>query len=103
MGRRVLSVQAVHSAGRRVLAKMLVPVKSARQQGLMALHTVHEGFKEERTACINRFRGVLVEPGLVFPVGTKALRAKLPDAIEDASKELSANTPPHSRQPTPQA
>lgn len=66
-----------------------VPVKSARQQGLMALHTVREGFKEERTACINRIRGVLVEAGLAFPIGPKALRAKLPDALEDASNELS--------------
>jgi len=30
-----------------------VPIKSCEQQGLMSLHRVREGFKEERTACIN--------------------------------------------------
>ncbi len=51
---------------------------------------VREGFKEERTACINRIRGILAEFGLVFNKSPKALRAKLADVIEDASNELSA-------------
>ena len=38
-----------------------VPIKTAEQQGVMAVHRVREGFKEERTACINRIRGVLAE------------------------------------------
>ena len=42
-----------------------VPVKTCEQQGVMSLHRVREGFKEERTACINRIRGVLTEFGLV--------------------------------------
>lgn len=66
-----------------------VPVKSARQQGLMSLHLVREGFKEERTACINRIRGILAEAGLVFGKSPKVLRAKLAETIEDASNELS--------------
>jgi transposase len=41
-----------------------VPIKTAEQQGVMALHRVRVGFKEERTACINRIRGVLTEFGL---------------------------------------
>ena len=36
-----------------------VPVKSAEQQGQLAVHRLREGFKEERTALINRIRGVL--------------------------------------------
>ena len=65
-----------------------VPVKTAEQQGVMSLHRVREGFKEERTACINRIRGVLAEFGLVLGKSPKALRAGLADVIEDASNEL---------------
>jgi len=66
-----------------------VPVKTCEQQGVMSLHRVREGFKEERTACINRIRAVLGEHGLVFGKSPKALRAVLADVIEDASNELS--------------
>ena len=67
-----------------------VPVKSCEQQGVMSLHRVREGLKEERTACINRIRGVLAEFGLVFAQSPKALRARLAEVIEDASNELTA-------------
>lgn len=66
-----------------------VPIKSAEQQGVMALHRVREGFKEERVACINRIRSVLAEHGLVFAKSPKALRLVLADVLEDASNELS--------------
>ena len=65
-----------------------VPVKTAQAQGVMSLHRVREGFKEERTACINRIRGVLAEFGLVFGKSPKALRARLADVLEDADNEL---------------
>jgi transposase len=67
-----------------------VPIKSCEQQGVMSLHRVREGIKEERTACINQIRGVLAEFGLVFNKSPKALRAELADVIEDASNEISA-------------
>jgi transposase len=67
-----------------------VPIKSAEQQAVMALHRVREGFKEERTACINRIRGVLAEFDLVFGKSPKVLRARLADVLEDASNELTA-------------
>jgi len=66
-----------------------VPVKSCEQQGVMSLHRVREGLKEERTACVNRIRGVLAEFGLVFGRSPKVLRAVLADVLEDASNELS--------------
>jgi transposase len=66
-----------------------VPIKSCEQQGVMALHRVREGLKQERTACINRMRGVLSEFGLVFGKSPKALRAVLADVLEDADNELS--------------
>jgi transposase len=53
------------------------------------VHRVREGFKEERTACINRIRGVLAEHGLVLGKSPKVLRARLVDVIEDADSELS--------------
>jgi transposase len=70
-------------------AMRFVPIKSCEQQGIMSLHRVREGLKEERTACINRIRGVLAEFGLVFGKSPKALRAVLADVIEDAGNELS--------------
>ena len=65
-----------------------VPIKTAEQQGVMVLHRMREGFKEERTACINRIRGVLAEFELVYGKSPKVLRAVLADVIEDASNEL---------------
>jgi transposase len=34
-----------------------VPVKSSNQQGILCVHRLREGLKEERTSCINRIRG----------------------------------------------
>src|SRR5688500_17476386 len=65
-----------------------VPVKSVEQQSMLCVHKLREGLKEERTACINRIRGLLAEFGLVFPQSPEALRTALPDALEDASHEL---------------
>jgi transposase len=65
-----------------------VPVKSCEQQGVMTLHRLREGYKEERNACINRIRGVVAEFGAVFAKGPKALREALPEVLEDATNEL---------------
>jgi transposase len=67
-----------------------VPVKTLDQQALLAVHRLREGYKEERTACINRIRGLLAEFGLVFAQSPQALRLALPDVLEDASNELPA-------------
>ena len=65
-----------------------VPIKSVEQQSMLCIHRLREGFKAERTACINRIRGLLAEFGLVFAQKPAVLREALPDAIEDASNEL---------------
>ena len=65
-----------------------VPVKSIEQQSMLCIHRLREGFKAERTACINRIRGLLAEFGLVFAQKPAVLRQVLPDVIEDASNEL---------------
>lgn len=65
-----------------------VAIKTVEQQSLLCVHRLREGFKAERTACINRVRGLLAEFGLVFPQKPEALRLALPDVLEDASNEL---------------
>lgn len=65
-----------------------VPIKTVEQQSLLCVHRLREGFKAERTACINRIRGPLAEFGLVFPQKPDALRQALPDVLEDAGNEL---------------
>jgi transposase len=65
-----------------------VPIKSSEQQGQMSLHRLREGYKEERSACINRIRGLLAEFGLVFPRRPEELRKVILDVLEDATNEL---------------
>lgn len=65
-----------------------VPVKTAEQQGQLAIHRLREGYKEERTACINRIRGLLTEFGLTVAQSPEALRLALPNLIEDATNEI---------------
>lgn len=65
-----------------------VSIKTADQQGQLAVHRLREGYKAERTALINRIRGLLTEFGLVFPQSPEALRKELTDVLEDASNEL---------------
>lgn len=68
-----------------------VPVKTTEQQGLMSLHRLREGIKRDRTACINRIRGLLAEFGLVFPQSPQALREGLSGVIESAPSAIDAN------------
>jgi transposase len=65
-----------------------IPIKSIEQQSMLCVHRLREGLKEDRTACINRIRGLLAEFGLVFPQGPRELQAVLSDVLEDASNEL---------------
>lgn len=67
-----------------------VPVKEPSQQAWLSIHRIREGYKEERTACINRIRGLLVEFGLVCPQAPDKLKKALPDLLEDGSNELVA-------------
>jgi transposase len=47
-------------------AMRFVPMKTADQQALLTVHRVRQGFVEERTATINRLRGLLSEFGIVL-------------------------------------
>ena len=59
-----------------------VPVKSIEQQALLALHRVRQGFVVERTATINRLRGLLTEFGVVLPLGSETVRREAARSAE---------------------
>lgn len=65
-----------------------IPVKSVEQQSMLCVHRLREGLKTDRTACINRIRGLLLEFGLVVAQGPRELQQVLSDVLEDASNEL---------------
>jgi transposase len=60
-----------------------VPVKSREQQAQLCLHRVRSGYVEERTANLNRLRGLLAEFGHVLPLGANALRTQVPRLLEE--------------------
>ena len=65
-----------------------VPIKNVEQQGVLALHTVRQGFVTARTAQANQIRGLLSEFGLIVPQGIWHITKEVPDLLEDASNEL---------------
>jgi transposase len=65
-----------------------VPVKSVEQQSMLCVHRLREGIKADRTACINRIRGLLAEFGLAYAQGPDALQRVLADVLEDACNEM---------------
>ena len=65
-----------------------IPVKSVEQQSMLCVHRLREGLKADRTACINRIRGLLLEFGLAFAQGPRELQAALSEVLEDAANEL---------------
>lgn len=75
-----------------------VPVKSAEQQAVLTVHRVRQGFVEERTATINRIRGLLAEFGMVLPAravevrrGAAAQAERLPAIAREAVLDLLAH------------
>jgi transposase len=59
-----------------------VPVKSTEQQALLALHRVRQGFVVERTAVINRLRGLLAEFGVVLALRSVTVRRQAAQTAE---------------------
>ncbi|MCP3713326.1 hypothetical protein M3I54_41830 [Paraburkholderia sp. CNPSo 3274] len=55
---------------------------------MLVLHRMRTGFVEERTALVNRLRGLLAEFGVFLPQGIELLRKHLVDRIEDGDNEL---------------
>ena len=63
-----------------------VSIKSVEQQALLSLHRVRQGLREERTATINRLRGVLAEFGLVLPQSVAVVQRALPALLADEER-----------------
>ena len=59
-----------------------VPIKSIEQQSDLTLHRVRQGFVEERTAMLNRIRGLLAEFGHVLPLRAAEVRRRAPELLE---------------------
>lgn len=53
---------------------LFVPVKSIDTQAMLTLHRVRSGFVAERTATINRVRGLMSEFGAVLPLKASTIR-----------------------------
>jgi transposase len=75
-----------------------VPVKSPEQQAVLSLHRVRQGFIEQRTATINRIRGLLAEFGIVLPPRADQVRRaavvmaeELPVLAREAIADLRAH------------
>jgi transposase len=79
-----------------------VPVKSAEQQALLALHRVRRGFIVERTASINRLRGLLSEFGVILPLRSVTVRrqaARAAEALPGLARRAIADLLEHLRLP----
>jgi transposase len=55
-------------------AMRFVPIKSLDQQAQPSVHRLRNGYIEERTASINRIRGLLAEFGVVLPQQASEIR-----------------------------
>jgi transposase len=60
-----------------------VPVKSEDQQARLMVHRARQGFVTERTAVINRIRGMLSEFGIVLPLKAEVVRQQAREHLED--------------------
>jgi transposase len=75
--------EAIAIAGRQPTMRF-VPIKTIDQQAILAWHSVREGWKEERTALLNRVRGLLAEFGIVIGRSSDRLLTELPSLTEDS-------------------
>lgn len=60
-----------------------MPIKSLQQQSQLSVHRARQGFIEQRTATINRIRGLLSEFGIVLPLKASTLRSQAMACLED--------------------
>ena len=60
-----------------------VPVKSIGQQSQLFVHRARQGYVQQRTALINRIRGLLSELGIVLPLKAATVRRQAHQHLED--------------------
>jgi len=65
--------EAICTAARQAHMRF-VAIKSVEQQAALCVHRLRQGLVEERTALINRLRGLLTEFGVVAPLSPEKLR-----------------------------
>lgn len=80
--------EAIAEAGSRASMRC-VPLKTNEQLELQALHRVRRRFIIERTAVVNQMRALLLEHGIVIPLGRALFARRLPAIFEDAENGLS--------------
>ena len=68
-----------------------VPIKSAEQLDLQALHRIRSRLVGHRTAVINQLRGFLLECGVIVPQGPARLREILPSVLAQRTDTLPAH------------
>jgi len=66
-----------------------VPIKSAEQLDLQALHRIRSRLVGHRTAVINQLRSFLLECGVIVPQGPARLREILPSVLAQRTDVLS--------------
>jgi transposase len=68
-----------------------VPVKSVEQQAVLTLHRARQGYVEERTATINRIRGLMAEFGVVLAQRSVEVRrgaARAAEALPQQARQV---------------
>jgi len=60
-----------------------VPIKTIEQQGQLMVHRARQGFVEQRTATLNRIRGLLSELGIVLPLKAATVRRQALARLEE--------------------
>jgi transposase len=65
-----------------------VPIKTAEQQAMLALHRARQGFVKARTAQANQLRSLLAACGIVVPQGIHVLLRAVPASVSDAENGL---------------
>jgi transposase len=65
-----------------------VPIKTAEQLAMQALHRVRAGWKRRETALSNQLRGLMLEHGIVIAKGSAALIDCLDTRLGDATVPL---------------
>ena len=66
-----------------------VPLKTTEQLELQALHRMRQRAVRERTAVVNQMRALLLEHGIVVPLGRGLFERRLPAVFVDAESRLS--------------
>jgi len=68
---------------------IFIPCKSQRQLEIQALHRHREQLSKLVNILSNQIRGLLLEHGLVIPIGVNNITKKVPGFLEDADNGLS--------------